>query len=339
MTPDEALPPVRTVTLQLKTLTAAISCGQCGEGLVYQGADDAANCPECAWQSPVTWRELLLDLFELKAKLKQHGDCHSMVLSKVKSTIALKAVTGFQCSSCNLAVEPAGEWFDGTPRCQGCATHFDVRVLETDHSQSVRVLVLPAKGPKAVQAAMSLNCSSCGGPMNSDGAARTVKCEFCHAENVVPVLAKARTVYDTVYAAALDDRTELPRDRIFSGALADVLVGLQAVRRRPLPVTQYEALMIKHRNDPAIFDELEKWHLRSPDIAVVRQLMGGSCAPVASYARGRLADLERNMAQQRAEAAKRRVKTRLMMLAPILLVVLFVVIIAALRAVSARSAD
>ncbi len=82
MTWPEARPPQRTVSLVLKELSAVMTCGQCGQGVVYQGDDAAPSCAECGWQSPTTWRDALIDIFELPKALRAR-DGNSMLKTKV----------------------------------------------------------------------------------------------------------------------------------------------------------------------------------------------------------------------------------------------------------------
>ncbi len=325
MTWPEARPPQRTVSLVLKELSAVITCGQCGQGVVYQGDDSAPSCAACGWQSPTSWRDVLVDLFELPKALRQ-SDGNSMLISSVKCQVVTKTVREVRCAKCDATTVVTGEWLKDAPVCAQCQSRFEVHML----TDEVAVLKVAAKGPKTVAAAMSLTCSSCAGPLSTDGSQRTVACQFCQAVNVVPVIAKARTVYDTLYAGLLNDVTETPRDRAFGENPNEVVSALRQ-KGHPYPDSQLEHLLIKHRNHFNVFSEITTRHLRSPSIETVRQLIGTTDAQVEAYAKQRLASyqaaLDHHHAGQRAAARREQLIFVAQLLAVILAVLGFIVLL------------
>lgn len=325
MTWPEARPPQRTVSLVLKELSAVMTCGQCGQGVVYQGDDAAPSCAECGWQSPTTWRDALIDIFELPKALRAR-DGNSMLISSVKCQVVTKTVHEVRCPKCDATTSVTGQWLKDAPVCAQCQARFDVRAFD----EEIVLLTVPAKGPKTVAAALSLTCSSCGGPLATDGSARTVACQFCQAVNVVPVIAKARTVYDTLYAGLIDDVTEVPRDRAFGENPNEVVTALQQ-KGYPFPDSQLENILIKHRNHFNVFDEITTRHLRSPAIEVIRQLIGTTDSRVEAYATKRLAShqaaLDHHAAGQRAVARKRQLIFAAQLLALILAILGFMALV------------
>ncbi len=80
-------------------------CGQCGESLIYQGNRDAPRCAKCGWQSPSSWHDQLVDVFELRERLGR-PDGNSSLMSTVKVEVTLKTVPSFHCPHCQAALNP-----------------------------------------------------------------------------------------------------------------------------------------------------------------------------------------------------------------------------------------
>ncbi|MBL9038945.1 MAG: hypothetical protein JNG84_10550 [Archangium sp.] len=314
MTWPAARTPPRTVTLVLKELTAVVTCQTCANGLVYQGDDGAPRCGECGWESPTAWSELFDGVFELRTWLKRADGMRSLT-STVKAELVLKSVTELRCVGCDAVTAVTGEWLVDAPECSGCKRRFETRVYSTEGAQTLRVVSVPPKGPRKITTALSITCASCGAPLNTDGTQRTVACQFCQAANVVPSLAKARIVYDTMYVALVSDVTGPPRDWAFDDNPNDALQALQAHRYPRLRPDQAAFLLVKHRNSLAVFHELMNHHQvkQSFDVSEAPKLLDSTEPEVVAYARARLAEqavVTQRLAEEKRVADRQRLISR-----------------------------
>ena len=306
MTEPTGRPPVRTRTFTLKQLQANATCTACGVAVVFQGELGAIACGECGWAATMTWRNLL-DSLELKSRMTSK-DAQVLRLGPVRVSMNLKTDCEMNCTGCGTAAQPSGEWFSEDARCSACGQSFSSTVLEGDVERGqVVMLVVPPKGPRVAAKAFSIACASCGAPLTTDGTHKTVNCQFCNSTSVVPVSARANRALDSVFIGLFSDVTAIPRDWAFEDDPLDALAALRAWSHLPLHKTQSAHLLLKHKNNLAIFKVLTARARLGPDLDTVSGMVDSTEPEIAKWANERR--LEHQQTLQRSadtQAAARR---------------------------------
>jgi LSD1 subclass zinc finger protein len=327
----------RRVKVVFKQLQAVMRCSQCGESLIYQGNRDAPRCTKCGWESPSSWTDQLNGVFRLRERLGR-PDGNSSLMSTVKVEVNLKTVPSFHCPHCQAAQTPDERMVtEGT--CAACRAALALQTVDEAPEGRELILVVPAPGPRAVDAPIAMTCSSCRGPLSVEATARTVVCSFCSASNVVPVLATARVALDTVYAALLVVNEKVPRDWIFSDTPAEVISALHDHRKTSFAASELVKVMSRHRDEADVFKAVQQLHINAPGLEVAEVVKDSAASETAGWARKFLAShqeaLARYAAEQRAKARVRRNKN----IVSIALLILVMVGLMALISLSPPSTD
>lgn len=157
---------------------ATIRCRACGEASAVNGAVEALSCLSCGAALAISgelWPNALRDVWETASSLGANATTkREFEAASGKLTIALRA-TEAQCPHCEASLR------EPSTSCPSCHRGIAVRALA-----GFSVVAEDPGGHAGATVPQTIHCAGCGAALVASGTSRTIACEHCSQENVVP---------------------------------------------------------------------------------------------------------------------------------------------------------
>ncbi len=245
-----------------RRLEARVSCTRCGEKQFFHSLREKLVCAACGKEERHTWSDVLLRLGIGRVAMDSTATLSTMGGDEARAFWE-DAPGGLQCFNCSAPVkqEPTED-----AACAGCAQVLGFEQL----GERISFYALRKQGAELPPHSMvALKCASCNAPLEADVSNEKYHCSFCNTDNVLPPQLKYKYVFSEVFVSAAEEPVRghvesLPEDIFKSDAGFVGRISWTAAKRvreeRVAAFTheQLNQLLLLHRNDSTLFDEVVK---------------------------------------------------------------------------------